>query len=79
MLNSLKVGDGEKTIGDQRTVGDQVHQGWSFGKDETTYLKVGNRGRGCFPAGAKKEAPGKSIGCSFKQNPARQITEVFHF
>ena len=29
-LNSLKVGDGE------RTVGDQVHQGWSFGTGETT-------------------------------------------
>lgn len=36
VLNSLKVGDGERTIGDQRTLGDQVHQGWSFGKDETT-------------------------------------------
>lgn len=39
-------------------------------------LKAYNGGR-CFSADAEKEVPGKPIECSFKQNPARQITEVF--
>lgn len=40
------------------------------------YLKACN-GRRCFSADAEKEVPGKPIECSFKQNPDRQITEIF--
>lgn len=40
------------------------------------YPKAYN-GRRCFSADAEKEVPGKPIECSFKQNPDRQITEIF--
>lgn len=32
-----------------------------------------------FSADAEKEVPDKPLECLFKQNPARQITEIFPF
>lgn len=74
------MGTGKGAVGFQRQERPLAYSasGTVFWK-RWNYLKAYSGRRRCFSAGSEKEAPDKPIGCSFKQNPARQFTEIFLF